>query len=94
MNEIIAERRLLYGKKNSVERIPLAIRVGRPYWLQPDVAACPLEWDGLFGALPDVQGADLLQALYLAADVEPMIKAQSKRYDFFFADGEPYFDSD
>jgi hypothetical protein len=44
------------------------IRVRRPYWLSAEVVARPIEWEGLFGVLPDVQGSDLLQTLHLAAD--------------------------
>ena len=94
MDHPIAERHLLYSPIGKHDQKQLTIRIGRPYWLRDGVAACPLEWDGLFGPLPDVQGADLLHALHLAADVEPMLTKLRSKYDFFFATGEPYFDSD
>jgi len=90
----IAERRLLYSTKGGGERKELVIKIGRPYWLRDEVAACPLEWEGLFGALPDVQGADLLQALHLAANVEPMLKALRNKYDFYFPNGDSYHEPD
>jgi len=68
------------------------IRVGRPYWQQDNVAACSLSWDGLFENMTDIQGADLLQALHLAADVEPMLRKLSQTYDFYFPTGESYFE--
>ena len=40
----------------------------------------------------DTYGADSLQALQLAVDVEPVLKRLSKRYDFYFPTGEGYFD--
>lgn len=94
MQDPIAERRLLYAVKGSSERKVLVIRIGRPYWLRADVAACPIEWEGLFGPLPDVQGSDLLQALHLAADVDPWLRDLGGKYDFFFLDGDPYHDTE
>ncbi|HUE49192.1 MAG TPA: hypothetical protein VMO54_08310 [Steroidobacteraceae bacterium] len=63
MQEIIAERRLLYCQKGTSERRELVIRVGCPYWQQDNVAACPLSWDGLFENMTDIQGADLFTSL-------------------------------
>ena len=39
-------------------------------------------------------GADLLQALQLAADIEPILKRLSKNYELFFATGEPYVEGE
>jgi hypothetical protein len=56
-------------------------------------AVCIVEFDGI----PDetqgyTYGADSLQALQLAADIEPVLKRLSERYDFYFPTGEGYFD--
>jgi len=58
------------------------------------MACCPVEYDGLFEEFADICGADLLHALYLASDVDPLIKRLSAKYDFFFDNGEPYFDAE
>jgi hypothetical protein len=42
--------------------------------------------------LGDTYGADSLQALQLAADIEPVLKRLSHRCDFYFPTGEGYFD--
>ena len=54
---------------------------------------CTVEFDGLPDeTLGDTYGADSLQALQLAADIEPVLKRLSHRYDFYFPTGEGYFD--
>lgn len=103
MKEWIAERELVYSLKGSDERKSLVIRIGKPYLVskgmvtfdfKPGTAGCSVEFDGLQneGYLSEVYGADLLQALQLASDVEPTLKRLSKKYDFYFPDGEAYFD--
>jgi hypothetical protein len=101
----IAERELMFSLKGSDELSPLVIRIGKPYYLKegmvsfafaPGTAGCSVEFDGLNndGYLNEVYGADLLQALQLAVDIEPTLKRLSKTYDFYFPNGEPYFDSE
>ena len=93
MKDPIAERQLLYSVKGSDVRQELVICVGRPYWLEDHAAAaCPIEWSSIYEELPDPQGADLLQALQLAADIDPWLDQLSKKYDFFFPNGDPYHD--
>ena len=56
-------------------------------------AVCTVEFDGIADEiLGDTYGADSLQALQLAADIEPVLKHLSMRYDFYFPTGEGYFD--
>jgi hypothetical protein len=58
-----------------------------------DTASCVVKFDGFPEAvLDEVYGADSLQALQLAVDVEPVLKRLSKRFDFYFPTGEGYFD--
>lgn len=104
MTKWIAERRLLFAKKGEPERRALLIRIGEPYLLERGMvnfdfdegtAGCSVEFAGLneFG-LQETYGADSLQALQLAADIDPVLKAFSKKYDFFFPEGDPYFEVD
>jgi hypothetical protein len=98
----IAERRLLFSKKDDSERKPLVIRIFAPQPVDPDAvrfrvdaetASCVVEFDGIPDAgLGEVYGADSVQALQLAVDVEPVLKRLSNRYDFYFPSGEGYFD--
>lgn len=94
VKEWIAERHLTYSEKGSNDRKKLTIRVGKPYWVSEGVAACPTEWDGLLGPMTDMHGADLLQALHLAADADSLLSKLRSRYEFYFPGGEPYHDPD
>ena len=104
MTEWVAERRLLYAAKGSPKRQELIIRVGKPYLVQSGTvnfpvaegtAGCSVEFAGLEEVdVGETYGADLLQALQLAADVEPVLKRLSQKYDFYFQPGEPYFEED
>ncbi|HEY5602286.1 MAG TPA: hypothetical protein VIM41_04185 [Gammaproteobacteria bacterium] len=94
MKKCIAERKLLFSRKGSNNLKELIIRVGEPYWVDENIAACPIQYDGLFEEYSDAHGADLLQALHLAANVDPFLEILSKKYNFCFPNGEPYFDQD
>jgi len=102
MTTVIAQRNLLFSLKGQSLRRPLAIRVYAPVPVPPEsplyrpdqeTASCRVEFDGIAaGSLSDTYGADTLQALQLAADVEPILRRLSKDYDFYFPTGEGYFD--
>jgi len=102
MTTVIAQRRLLFSVKGQAQRRPLVIRLYAPQPVSPDsplyhpdqeTASCRVEFDGIAaGDLGETFGADTLQALQLAADVEPTLKRLSKEYDFYFTTGEGYFD--
>jgi hypothetical protein len=99
----IAERHLVFSEKGKSERKPLVIRIFAPrpvdpasvsFQVAPGTAVCAVEFDGIPDetTLDDTYGADSLQALQLAADVEPVLKRLSNDYDFYFPSGEGYFD--
>ena len=98
----IAERHLLFSEKGKSERKRLVIRIFAPkpvdpasvsFQVAPGTAVCMVEFDGISDeTLGDTYGADSLQALQLAADIEPVLKRLSHRYDFYFPTGEGYFD--
>jgi hypothetical protein len=98
----IAERHLFFSEKGESRRKPLVIRVFAPRPVDPasvsfevaeGTAVCTVEFDGIPDETQgDTYGADSLQALQLAADIEPVLKRLSKRYDFYFPTGEGYFD--
>ena len=108
MRKWIAKRDLLFSLKGSDIRSNLAIEIGVPYLLKEGsvnfefaegTAGCTVEVIGLEdswafeeSSVHEVYGADLLQALQIAVDVEPMLKRLSKQYDIYFLDGESYFD--
>ena len=53
-----------------------------------DVQVCGLEEEG-----SKVYGADSLQAVHLASDVEFFLKGLQKKYDLYWLSGEPYFEN-
>lgn len=100
----IAERRLYWAPKGQSERSEFTIRIGAPTLVEPgsvefpvneETGACRREYHGFPVKIDDtIYGADVLQALQLAVDVDSTLERFSDRYDFFFPTGEPYFESD
>ena len=98
----IGERHLFFSEKGKSERKPLVIRIFAPRPVDPasvsfpiadGTAVCTVKFDGIADeTIRDTYGADSLQALQLAADVEPVLKRLSSKYDFYFSSGEGYFD--
>lgn len=94
MERHIAERRLKYRQKEGGPQKNLSIRIGVPYIDSSGMARCPVEWDGLFDEYADIGGMDTLQALQLASDIDSMLRRLSKKYDFYWENGETYFDEE
>ena len=102
MNECIAQRKLMFSLKGSSERNPFVVQITAPRELKEgDVefqftkgtAVCIVQFEGLPNAKSEqIYGADSLQALQLATNVEPILKRLSKKYDLFFPTGESYFE--
>jgi hypothetical protein len=98
----IAERKLLYSLPGESERRHLAIRIFAPFAVQPGtvsfavdegVAGCRYELNGLPITISDTAyGADSLQALQLATDVEGILRRLAEKYELYFPSGEGYFD--
>lgn len=103
MAEMIARRPLQYSEKGDSRRHDIEVRIYAPYALvegtaafefDPGAAGCRWEIVGLPKVVEDVSyGADSLQALQLALDVEPLMRTLQIEYDLFFPTGEPYFES-
>ena len=56
----------LIGYRPDGERIPVRIRIGRPYRLEQYEWAVPIQLEGLFQSLPDIHGEDSFEALSLS----------------------------
>jgi hypothetical protein len=101
--KFIAERRLLYSLKGHNVRHELIIRLGVPYVAKEhvvgfpigkDVYGCHVEIDGIEemdAIYPEVYGADSLQAINIASNVETFLKRLGKKYDLYWLSGDPYF---
>jgi len=103
MKQFIAERKLLYSLKGGNTRKELVIRLGAPYFVQEGMVnfsvgekgcwGCHIEIEGLNEKYSEVYGADSLQAVNIASDVEPFLKRLQEKYDLYWSSGEPYFDN-
>lgn len=102
MTESIAERSLQYSGPGSNDRKDLVIRIFAPFIVPAgtvnfdvdgSVAGCCWEFDGLPETVSDTAyGADSLQALQLAANIDSVLASLRHKYDFYFPSGEPYFE--
>ena len=102
MTEPIAERSLCYSLAGGNERRNLVIRIFPPFVVSAGsvsfnvdgvVSGCRWEIDGLPEDVGDtVYGADSIQALQLASNIDGVIGYLRRKYDFYFPTCEPYFD--
>ncbi len=102
MTVSIAERSLQYSVLGSGERRDLVIRIFAPFVVPAGtvkfevdgtVAGCRWEFDGLPENVSDTDyGADSVQALQLAANIDGVLTSLRRKYDFYFPSGEPYFE--
>lgn len=101
--EAVATRELDVSKKGETARSRLTVNVFKPFLLQPGqvsfdfapgTSGCCVEFKGLGTSNFDttLYGADLLQALQFATDIDPILKRISQNYDIYFTDGESYFE--
>jgi hypothetical protein len=99
----IAHRDLLVSEKGGQKRNKVRVKVTLPSHvtqtttgveLGEGASMCKIVFDGLEEADLEIYGTDSLQALSLATDIEELIRGLSKRYDFFWATGEPYFEDE
>lgn len=101
IHKYIAERKLFYSHKGSAEKNAFVIRISLPFEVNQsmvdhpvaqDYSGCHIQIDGLPEIYPDVYGADSIQALNLATNLEAFLRRLQKKYDLFWASGEPYFE--
>ena len=91
MENFIAERRLIAESISDGERKNITIRIGIPYWIEEgEIAGCPVHYEGLFRSFNDRKGADLLQALQLASNINVVLATASDEFNFYWQSGEPY----
>jgi hypothetical protein len=100
--DFVAKRRLKYSAKGSDERIDIVVSIGAPFIVEEgtvdfpvdgEISGCCVEIIGLPREVREVYyGADQLQALQLAANIDPLVRRFERQFDFFFCTGEPYFE--
>lgn len=101
MKKFIAGRKLLYSLKGSNVRNEFFIGITAPYSVDQSMVnfpigngfmGCDVRISGLEEEGSKVYGADSLQALHLASDIESFLKRLQSKYDLYWLSGEPYFE--
>lgn len=101
MIDWIAKRRLRAVSKADGQETVVTIKVSRPALsalapgggsANPDEAYCWVDFEGTEQPALKVYGADELQALELASNLDPILEAMRSHYDFYWESGEKYFD--
>lgn len=99
--DVIAQRELLFCRKGSSSKSALRVVIGVPrvvdrtstgVLLDAGSAVCTIAFQGLGIKDIEVHGADTLHALAQAVDIDKYLRGMRKNFDFFWPDGEPYFD--
>ena len=101
-HRVIATRRLVYAFKDDPTRRAFTVCIHEPFLVEQGsvdfnvsgwTSGCVISFDGLQEKEMTVYGADAVQAIELAVqDMEHYLRRLSKKYDFYFDDGEPYFE--
>ena len=99
---VVASRSIAFAERKGGLKGVLEIRIMQPFLL-PDERFATNGWQGLFGrrvtfdAFPrldyEAKGADAIQALELAVDIDPVLRRLTDQYDLSFLDGDPYFEA-
>ena len=93
----------MFSRKNDGVRKKLTVGIFAPKVVAQDkvpfpvdgvMSICHVDMEGLDEHGFDVYGADSMQAVNLASDIETVVKRLSDKYDFFWVTGEPYFEED
>ena len=97
----VAQRELVFCKKGSSTKQKLYVRIGAPSTvdrtstgvpLDAGSAVCTIAFEGLGIADIEVHGVDTLHALAQAVEVDKYLRGMAKSFEFFWPDGEAYFD--
>jgi len=78
------------------------VRIGAPFIVEEgtvdfpvdgEISGCCVEIVGLPKEVREITyGADQIQALQLAANIDSLLRQFASRFDFYFCTGEPYFE--
>jgi hypothetical protein len=102
MAQLIAQRKLLYSSRDNAKPFPFTVGITPPREitagsndeaLADAMSACDIVFDGLDAPPIEVRGADSLQAVAMACDIDPYLRGMEKQYgyEFFWDDGSSYF---
>jgi hypothetical protein len=102
-DDLVARRHLLFTTPDDATQRPCAIGITAPRevhtssndeTLHDPLAACAIVFEGFDAPSIEVHGADSLQALAMACDIDPYLRDLERRkgYEFFWDDGTVYFE--
>lgn len=102
MKPIIATRRLKYSNKKDKQLMDIEVKVSAPFQVPESEKqfdsehlcyCCIVYFINGHGQISKekVYGADEVQAVHLASNIDGYIKIMSKSLDIYWLDGEPYF---
>jgi hypothetical protein len=88
MKNPIADTKILMKSPNGDSK-SIHVKIGLPYLLSHDEAACPISMTGLYPKIQDIHGIDTLQALALAFEFIRITirKWEEKGFTFEFPQG-------
>jgi hypothetical protein len=103
MPQLIAQRKLLYSSRDNAKPFPFTVGITAPRDVAtgtneealPDaMSACDIVFDGLDAPPIEVRGADSLQAVAMAAEIDGVLRGLARQhgYQFFWDDGSAYFE--
>lgn len=101
--DLVARRKLLFTTPDNATQRPCTIGITAPREvttsrgdeeLHDPLAACDIIFEGFDAPSIEVHGADSLQALASACDIDPYLRDLERRkgYEFFWDDGTAYFE--
>lgn len=99
--QLIARRKLLFTSRDNATPRACAVGVTAPRDVVPGpdregdpLSVCEIVFEGLDVAPIAVHGADSLQAVSMAADVDGYLRGLEREqgFEFFWDDGSPYFE--
>jgi hypothetical protein len=101
--DLVARRKLLFSTADNGTPRPCTVGITPPREvvtgtddeaLHDAMAVCEIVFDGFEIAPIQVHGADSLQALAMACDIDPFLRDLERRsgFEFFWDDGSAYFE--
>ena len=101
-SNLIAQRKLLYSSRDNAKPFPFTVGITSPRdvatgsndeALHDAMSACDIVFEGLDAPPVEVRGADSLQAIAIACDIDPVLRELERKfgYEFFWDDGSAYF---
>ncbi len=94
--ELMLERVFLLINDETGESRRFVIKMGRPYWTEPEVeAACPIIIEGLLDRQQEIFGIDPLDAIEMAIKfLNSFLSERPATEKVCWSTGDPYFDNE